>query len=71
MLELIFFILAVMIFGKIFLFAIKAAWSISKIIVSIVLMPLFLIGLVLTGLLWLAMPILLIIGIVSMVTLRK
>ncbi len=59
-------ILMVVIFGKIIGFAIKAAWGISKIICSVVLLPLFLIGLVLVGLIKIALPLLLIVGCISL-----
>ena len=66
MLTLIFTILILLIFGKIIGFAVKAAWGISKIICTVVLLPLFLIGLVFAGLIGIAFPILLIVGIVSL-----
>ncbi|MGF0019086.1 hypothetical protein [Sporofaciens sp. SGI.106] len=66
MLTLIFTILMLLIFGKIIGFAVKAAWGISKIICTVVLLPLFLIGLVFAGLIGIAFPILLIVGIVSL-----
>ena len=70
MLTFLFFILMLAVFGKILGFAIKATWSISKIVFSVVLLPLFLVGLVLKGLLTLALPILVIIGIVSLIALH-
>ncbi|MBQ1189391.1 MAG: hypothetical protein IIX57_03120 [Lachnospiraceae bacterium] len=59
-----------MTFGKILKFALRAAWGISKIIVSLVFLPLFLVMLVFQGLLFLALPILLIVGIISLVALH-
>ncbi|MBQ6835261.1 MAG: hypothetical protein IJO55_12725 [Lachnospiraceae bacterium] len=70
MLTFLFFILMLAVFGKILGFAIKATWSISKIVFSVVLLPLFLVGLVLKGLLTLALPILVIIGIISLIALH-
>ena len=70
MLTFLFFILMLAVFGKILGFAIKATWGISKIIFSVVLLPLFLVGLVLKGLLTLALPILVIIGIISLIALH-
>jgi hypothetical protein len=58
------------VFGKILLFAIRATWGISRIVFSVVLLPIFLIGLVLKGLISLALPVLILIGIVSLVTLH-
>ena len=67
MLTLLFIILMFLIFGKLIGFAVKAAWGISKIICTIVLLPLFLIGLVFSGLVGIALPILLVVGIVSFI----
>ena len=58
-------------FGKLFGFALRAAWGITKIIFSIVLLPLFLIALVFMGLMWVALPVLVIVGIVSFFTCRN
>lgn len=68
MLSLLFMVLMLVIFGKIFGFALKATWGITKIIFSIVLLPVFLIFLVFMGLMWIALPILLVIGVVSLFT---
>lgn len=70
MLKLLFLVLMIMVFGKILVFAIKAAWGISKIICSVVLLPLFLIGFVIKGLIGIAIPILLVIGILSLFGLK-
>lgn len=66
MLTLLFMFLMFLIFGKLIGFAVKAAWGISKIVCTIVLLPLFLVGLVFAGLIGIAFPILLIVGIVSL-----
>ena len=65
-----FSILLLMVFGKILLFAVKAAWGVSKIVVSLVVAPIFLVVLVFVGLLQIAFPILLIIGLITLFTLR-
>lgn len=70
MLTLIFFILMIVVFGKLLGIAVRAAWGISKIVCSVVLLPLFLVGLVIKGLIEIALPVLLIVGIVSMFALR-
>lgn len=70
MLTFLFFILLMVTFGKILKFAVKATWGISRIVFSVVLLPLFLVGLVLKGLLSLALPILVVIGIIALVALR-
>ncbi len=64
MLSFVFTILMFIVFGKLLIFAIKAAWGISRIVVSLVLLPLFLVGLVLKGLITLALPILIVVGLV-------
>lgn len=66
MLTLIFTILMVLVFGKVIGFALKAAWGLSKIVCTVVLLPLCLVGLVLIGLSKIALPVLLIIGICSL-----
>lgn len=67
MLSLLFAICMIWVFGKLFIFGIKAAWGISKFIVTVVLLPLALIGLVVGGFIYLAFPILVVVGIVSLV----
>lgn len=64
MLSLLFAICMIWILGKIVFFGIKAAWGISKILVTVVLLPLVLIGMFIGGLIYIAFPILIIVGIV-------
>lgn len=66
MLELLFLVLMFVVFGKMFLFGMKAAWGITKMIVTIVLLPLSLVAMVLGGLFSLAFPILLVVGVISL-----
>ena len=61
---LLFMILLLVIFGKLLSFALKAAWSITKILFSVVIFPLVLIMLVVAGLMYVALPVLVIAGIV-------
>ena len=68
--SIIFVILMIVVFGKILGLAIKAAWGISRIIVTLVMMPMILIGLVLSGLLALALPLLIVVGFVAFVIMR-
>lgn len=70
MLTFIFIIMMLVVFGKILGFAIRATWGISKIIFSVVLIPLFLVGLVLKGLVTIALPILIIVGFISLFALK-
>ena len=61
---LLFVILLLVIFGKLLSFALKAAWSITKILFSVVIFPLVLIMLVVSGLMFVALPVLVIAGMV-------
>ena len=61
MLTLLFTILMIMAFGKLIIWAIKATWGITKVLVTIVFFPIILIGLACAGAIYLAL-ILLIIG---------
>lgn len=65
-----FIILLFVVFGKILGFAIRATWGVSKIVFSVVLIPLCLVGLVIKGLIGIAIPILVIVGIISLFALR-
>lgn len=68
MLELLFGILMLMVFGKLFIFGMKATWGITKFLVMLVFLPLGLIAMVLGGLFTLALPALILIGLVSLVS---
>lgn len=70
MLTLLFIICMFGVFGKLLVFGFKAAWGISKFILTIVFLPVILIGLVVGGLLSLAFPLLLIVAIVGFVITR-
>lgn len=67
MLSFLFTICMIWVFGKLLFFGIKAAWGISKFLVTIVLLPLILIGLVAGGLIYIAFPILIIAGIAVLI----
>ena len=67
MLTLLFIICMFGVFGKLFCFGLKAAWGISKFILTIVFLPLILIGMVVGGLLYLALPILIVVGIIGFI----
>lgn len=68
--SLIFIILMLIVFRKILKFAIKATWGIAKIVAFLVILPLFLVGLVLSGLIVVALPVLVIVGVVVFAALR-
>ena len=65
MITLLFCILMFTVFGKLALVAIRAAWGLSKVIFCLVLAPLFLIVLLISGLVYIALPLLLIGAVVS------
>ena len=58
------------VFGKLFCFGLKAAWGISKFVLNIVFLPLILIVMVAGGLLSVAFPLLLIIGVIGLIASR-
>ena len=70
MLTLLFIVCMFGVYGKLFCFGIKAAWVISKFVLTIVFFPLLLIGMLAGGLLYLALPILLVVGIISLFSSR-
>ncbi|WP_216696974.1 hypothetical protein [Anaerostipes faecalis] len=67
MLSILFGILMIMVFGKLLIFAVKASWGIVKILFTVAVLPLVLIGLVMGGLIYIAFPVLIIIGIISLI----
>lgn len=68
MLSVLFTLFMIWIFVKILIFGIKAAWGISKLLITVVLLPLILIVLVACGLLYIAFPILIVVGIISFIS---
>ena len=68
MLTLIFTILMFVVFGKLVLLAIKATWGITKVLFSLVFLPIILVLLVAGGLIYIALPVLAIVGIVVLLT---
>ena len=71
MLNLLFTILMIIVFGKILVFALRATWGITKILFSVVFLPFVLVFLVLQGLIFIALPVLVIIGLISLVTMHN
>lgn len=67
MLTLLFMICMFGIFGKLFFFGLKAAWGISKFVLTIVFLPLILLVMVAGGLISIALPVLLVIGVVGLI----
>ena len=58
------------VFGNILMFAIRMTWGITKVVFSLVLLPVTLVVLVLGGLLRIAFPLLAVIGLISLFTLK-
>ena len=67
MLTALFIILMFAVFGKLILLAFKASWGILKVLLTIIIFPLFLIGLFVSGLVYIALILLLFAGIVLVV----
>ena len=60
-----FVILMFYIFGKLFFFGLKAAWGLSKFVLTIILLPITLMVMVSCGLLYFAFVLLIVVGIIS------
>lgn len=60
-----FMILMFYIFGKLFFFGLKAAWGLSKFILTIILLPITLMVMLSCGLLYFAFVLLIVVGIIS------
>lgn len=67
MLTFLFFVLLFGIFGKLIWLAVKAAWGISKIVFLIVFLPVVVLVLFFSGLVYVALGLLVVIGIVSLI----
>ena len=65
--SIIFFILMFVVLGKLLKIAFKAAWGISAILGIILFFPLIFIGLAFSGLLVIALPLLIIMGMMALV----
>ena len=68
MLSLIITIFVLAIFGKIALLLLKGAWGLTKIFFTLFFLPLILIGLVLKGLAVIALPALIVFGVVALLS---
>lgn len=60
-----FMILMFYIFGKLFFFGLKAAWGLSKFVLTIILLPITLMVMISCGLLYFAFVLLIVVGIIS------
>lgn len=68
MFTLLFLICMLGIFGKLLVFGLRVAWGVSKLLLTVVFFPVILIGMVFAGLIYLAFPILIIVGIVTLLS---
>ena len=66
MLTLLFTICLIGFMGKFFIFGLKASWGILKLLCFVIFFPVILIGMVVGGLVYLALPILIIGGIIAL-----
>ena len=64
MFEILFMIGMLWVFGKLLVFGIRAAWGVTKLLFTVIFLPVVLFALVLGGLIALAFPLLIIIGII-------
>ena len=68
MLTLIFIICMFVVFGKIAMLALKGAWGMTKVLVTLIFLPIILIGMLFKGLIVIAIPALIIFGAVALLT---
>lgn len=67
MFTLIFFIALIYVAWKMFVLGLKATWGIAKFVCYVLLLPAFLVGLACVGLIYIAMPILIIVGLIAII----
>lgn len=67
MLGVVFIVALIWVSAKMLIWGIKAAWGIARVIVTIVLLPLFIIGLAWIGLFYVSIAVLIIAGIVALI----
>ena len=70
MFTLLFVLFTFLIFGKLFLLAVKTSWGLLRIVLTILLLPFVLIILVFAGMFYVALPVLVIAGVVSLICSR-
>ena len=68
MLTLVFMIRMLAVFGKVAVLALRGAWGLTKSLFSLIFLPFILIGLVLNGLIFIALPVLIVVGVVLLLT---
>lgn len=68
MLSLLFAICMIWFIGKFFIFGVKVSWGILKLLCTVVFFPVILIGMVVGGLIYIALPLLIIGGIIALIS---
>lgn len=68
MLSLLFVVCMIWFIGKLFVFGMKASWGIIKLLGTVVFFPVILIGMVVGGLIHIALPLLIIGGVIVLAT---
>jgi len=71
MLSILFWILMIGIFGRLIAFSFKFSWKLAKVLFTLIILPLSILGLFFWGFLKIALPVLIIVGIVSLFTDKK
>ncbi|MBO4819091.1 MAG: hypothetical protein J5528_03025 [Firmicutes bacterium] len=71
MLEMIFAIMMISVFGRLFAFGLRATWGFARLAATIVFLPIILVGVLLAGLVQIAFPVLAIVGLVSLIRPRQ
>ena len=66
MINLLFSILMIVVFGKLLILAIKMTWGILKVVVNLIFLPIIIIALMLAGFVYAAFIILIIVGLISL-----
>ena len=67
MMEILFTILMFVVFGRILILALSLGWGIVKVLLTLIFLPVILLGAFAFGLIRLAFPLLLVVGIVSLI----
>jgi hypothetical protein len=67
MLEMIFAIMMISVFGRLFVFGLRATWGFARLAATIVFLPIILAGVLLAGLVQIAFPVLAVVGLVSLI----
>lgn len=68
MITMLLMIATVTIMFKILVFGLKACWGIAKLLLTLIVFPVVMIGLLMFGLIYLAIPILIVAGIIALVS---